>query len=68
MLKNNIVTIRGGWILPQIAENWAKRIPDCSLSYWPDNKANINFYVNYQVLDVIGYPKTKLDVGFFTHK
>ena len=68
MPKINIVTVRGGWILPQIAKNWAKRIPECSLSYGPDKKADINFYVNYQVLDVIGYPKTKLDIGFFTHR
>jgi len=67
-LKINIVTVKDNWILPKISKSWAKEIKNCSVSYGPLDTADVNFYVNYHLFDVLGCLKSSLDVGYFTHR
>lgn len=67
-LKINICTAFDGWILPQLATNWAENIENCSVSDRPSMESDVNFYVNYHIFHSLGYRKTNHDVGYFTHK
>ena len=67
-LNIHIVTVEGGWILPQLSKKWADQIVNCSVSLFPDHEADINYYVNYHRFAVLGFPKSNYDVGYFTHK
>ena len=64
--KINIVTepVEKKWILRIMSERWAQYLKNCTVSSLvPDNNADINFYVNWDI-----YVKsTNIDVGWFTH-
>ena len=67
-MKINIVTEPApGWVLRMMSENWCKRLPDCTITEMhPDPNADINFYVNWAIFNPEF--KTKMDIGWFTHK
>lgn len=63
-MKINLVTTDTGWVLRNLADNYAKHLPNAKVSVEPDLTADINFYFNYVLFD----HKTTIDVGYFTHR
>jgi glycosyltransferase involved in cell wall biosynthesis len=65
-MRINIVTTDERWVLRNIAENYAKYLPNCTISYFePDPDAEVNFYICYGLWK--GKTSTK-DVVYFTHR
>lgn len=65
-MKVNIVTEKNpGWVLRWISESYSKYIPKSTVSTKVDKRADINFYVNY---DLFIEKTNTIDVGYFTHK
>lgn len=65
-MKINFVTEeKPGWVLRWIAETYCKYFPDSVVNTKPDNTADINFYINY---DLFKTKSDSIDVGYFTHR
>lgn len=60
----NIVTVEEAWVLRQLAENYKIILPNSKISTKADTKADINFYINYNLFE----NKTCIDIGYFTHR
>lgn len=67
-MKVNVVTQDTSWILKRIAEESIKYLDDATITDTFDLKADINFFVNYAMVNqrVIGLDT--INVAYFTHK
>lgn len=60
----NFVTEDQDWVLPRYCREFAKRMPNCQISFEPDNTADVNIFLPYYKWKPCDTPT----IGFYTHK